>query len=151
MRQNPKIPALLILSILLFFFLMLLIPGCTCEGKLSRIRKSCPELLEKDSIVIRDTLYTKKVEKDTIFRFDQKDTVIIKEGNMTVKYFYNTTDSTVYIKGQCDTIRIIREKIIPYDRIVHRDNFWSFAKQFWWLFLLIILGLLLLYYFRKKT
>lgn len=55
-----------------------------------------------------DTFYTDSVTKDTVFRFGVvRDTVVIKEDKLTVKYFYNSNDSTVYLYGKCDPDSII--------------------------------------------
>lgn len=88
-----------------------------------------------------DTVYTDSVSKDTVFRFGViRDTVIVKEDKLTVKYFYNNSDSTVYISGECekDTIRV--EKII--NRIETKESIdW---KTYMIGFLLLILIALLI-------
>lgn len=53
---------------------------------------------------IIDTIHVEKAEKDTVFKNSVvRDTVYLKENKLTVKYFYNNHDSTVYLSGKCDS------------------------------------------------
>lgn len=149
-RNNSIKTIILILSSFwILIFLFLLLSGCTCEKRLLRIKKTCPDLVKKDTIKIIDTIYTMVSEKDTIFRFDSKDTVIIKEGKLTVKYFYNTKDSMVYLSGKCDTIRIIREINIPYEKVIYKENLWSFLRIYWWIPILLIVCFIIYLYLKS--
>lgn len=111
------------------FFILILFTSCTPEARLKRLHKKYPELFVKDTIFIRDTLITSEVSKDSAFYFYQKDTVLIKEGKLEIRYILNK-DSTVYIQGKClpdtiiKTIPVITEKAIInekswYDRFVN--------------------------------
>lgn len=86
-----------------------------------------------------DTIITDSSSIDTVLRYGViRDTVILKENKLTVKYFYNTKDSTVYLSGECekDTIRV--ERII--NRIETKDGIdWKTYMIGFLLLLLIIL------------
>ena len=86
-----------------------------------------------------DTIITDSVSKDTVFRFGLiRDTVILKEDKLTVKYFYNTKDSTVYLSGECDKDTLIVEKEII--RVETKEGFdWKTYMIGFLLLLLIIL------------
>ncbi len=129
---------LLILTLLISF-------SCTCERKLDKVLKKCPELLLNDTIRIRDTIVINGVQKDTIFNYLVKDTVIIREGGLTMKYFYNTHDSTIYLSGKCDTIYIPYTKDIPVNQILNEDG----GGFNWWLIACIVLALLLVFLIVK--
>lgn len=88
-----------------------LVLACSCspEARLASLLKNHPELAKRDTLTRIDTITILPGVADTIIHYKQTDTVIVKENGVTVKYFYNTKDSTVYIKGERDTIRIIRE------------------------------------------
>ena len=64
---------------LTILLLTILAYSCTCERKLDKVLKKCPELLVNDTIKIRDTIVINGVQKDTIFNYLVKDTVIIRE------------------------------------------------------------------------
>lgn len=122
---NPRYIAILILLLILAFFLA----NCSCDWHLSRAEKKCGSI-KKDTLTLHDTLTLKEVRKDTIFKYFQKDTVIIREGRLTMKYFYNSHDSTVYLKGQCDTVKIVRELKVPYEKVVIKTDY--FPKWLMW-------------------
>ena len=131
---------------LTILLLTILAYSCTCERKLDKVLKKCPELLVNDTIKIRDTIVINGVQKDTIFNYLVKDTVIIREGGLTMKYFYNTHDSTVYLSGKCDTIYIPYTKDIPVNQILNEDS-----KGFnWWMVCAIGLAILLIFLIVKS-
>jgi hypothetical protein len=76
-----------------------------------------------------DTIVTETVEKDTIFDWRTvKDTVVLRQDKLTVKYFH--TDSTVYLSGKCDpdTIRIEKQIINTVkENGFYEMNFWGWA------------------------
>jgi hypothetical protein len=84
-----------------------------------------------------DTIITDSVSKDTVFRFGViRDTVVLKEDKLTVKYFYNTSDSTVYLSGKCDPDTIRVEKVI--NNIETKESFnWT------WIMIAFCLGILI--------
>lgn len=115
------------------------------QKKLKKLIAKYPELVEKDTLLFIDTVVTSKVSKDTIFYYS-KDTVIIKEKNLTVKYF-ERSDGSKYLKGECDRDTIyIREKI-PYDRIVNKElTLWEKYKEM----ILLLLALIILFALLRK-
>jgi hypothetical protein len=68
----------------------------------------------------------------------QKDTVIIKEGGLTMRYYYNTHDSTIYLSGKCDTIFVPVKYDIPTMAVIDEDSGFN-----WWLIAFIVTALLL--------
>lgn len=131
---------------LTILLLTILAYSCTCERKLDNVLKKCPELLVNDTIKIRDTIVINGVQKDTVFNYLVKDTVIIREGGLTMKYFYNTHDSTIYLSGKCDTIYIPYTKDIPVNQILNEDS-----KGFnWWMVCAIGLAILLIFLIVKS-
>lgn len=130
---------------LTILLLTILAYSCTCERKLDKVLKKCPELLVNDTIKIRDTIAINGVQKDTVFNYLVKDTVIIREGGLTMKYFYNTHDSTIYLSGKCDTIYIPYTKDIPVNQVLNEDS-----KGFnWWMVAAIFCALLLIFLIVK--
>lgn len=88
---------------------IVLLSACSPQARLANLIKNHPELAKRDTITRVDTITILPGAADTIIHYKQTDTVIVKENGVTVKYFYNTRDSTVYIKGERDTITIIRQ------------------------------------------
>lgn len=138
------------LKYIIIFITCVLVTSCACDYHMGKIRKKCPSILEKDTIRVHDTIRISSVERDSSFYYMQKDTVIIKEGRLTMKYFYNTTDSTVYLSGKCDTIRVVREIQIPVEKTIFKYDFLNSNKFLFSIILLLLCLILIAYLFKKK-
>jgi hypothetical protein len=103
------------MKILFSLLTAILLSSCSCNYHLSKLEKKCGKFTQ-DTLTVHDTLITKEVKTDTIFK-QGLDSVIIREGKLTLKYFYNTHDSTVFLSGKCDSDTIIREIRVPYERV----------------------------------
>lgn len=132
--------------------LSLFLYSCSCDYHMSKLKKKCSYVLEKDTVLVHDTFIVSQIKKDTIFKFQyfQKDTVIIKEGRLTMKYFYNTIDSTVYLSGKCDTVKIIREIPFPIEKTIFKYDFLNSNKFFLLVAMLLAILILIVYLFTKK-
>lgn len=130
--------------ILLAISLIVILTRCGCNYHLKKVKRKCNQSLLTDTIYRHDTTYIRSVETNTVFHYQQKDTVIIKEGRLTMKYYYNSHDSTVYLNGKCDTIRIIKE--VPYMVNTTELKPDLFATYKWWIIgiALILISLLIL-------
>lgn len=152
MKKFFKENDLLIRAILVIASLAVLasINSCTCDYHMKRMRKKCDYVLQKDTVRVKDTVYVPSVETDTIFKYYQKDTVIIREGKLTMKYYYNNHDSTVYLSGKCDTLNIIREVPVIVEKEVFKYDFLASNRIFYILGLLLAILILIAYLFKKK-
>ena len=128
--------------------LLLLLGSCTAEKQLQRALKRNPELLKSDTIYKRDTIYSKEVYKDSIFRFTS-DTVVLQKERLTVKYFHNYHDSTVYLEGNCAPDTIVVETPQVTNTIIQDPTWWINVKQYWWIVLLIAVILTLIGILKK--
>lgn len=97
------------MRLLLSILILTWFSSCDCNYHLKRAKKKCAITLLSDTIYTHDTTFIQSVKKDTAFFYKQSDTVLIREGRLTMKYFYNTKDSTVYINGKCDTVFVIKK------------------------------------------
>lgn len=88
--------------------LLILLASCSPEKHLARFLHRHPGLVKTDTVWVKDTVTVFGTRTDTIIKIWQKDTVIIKKDQLTIKYFMRN-DSTVYLEGKCDTVTIIRE------------------------------------------
>ena len=122
--------------------------SCTPERRLSRLIKNHPELVSRDTVWKNDTVRTELVKKDSSFYFYQRDTVLIKQGNLEIRYF-TRQDSTVYIQGKCLPQTIVTRR--PY--IVNTVNPIAFKSVLdyilQWLPIVALIGLFYFLY-RKR-
>lgn len=144
-RFNPNWSLLFAFTIALI--LMIALNSCTCDYHLRKAKIKCGYSLKTDTIYRNDTTFVNRVQKDTVFNFYSRDTVVVKEGRLTMEYFYNTHDSTVYLKGQCDTIRIIKEVPILVNTTEIKASYLSYFK---WAALILVL-VITLYLLSKVT
>ena len=131
---------------------IIIFSGCSPERRLANLIHRHPELIKSDTVYKRDTLIISSHSKDTIFQNTAtKDTVFLKENNMTVKYYND--GKTVYLKGTCDTVRIIREVPFQVNSVEAKpETFWEKAwrkiKDF---LIVLLLGAILFIVIFKKT
>lgn len=91
-----------IISAIIFVF-----ASCDCNYHLNKAKSKCGYKLSTDTIFRVDTLITTEYSRDSLFYFNQKDTVVLREGKLIMKYFYH--DSLVYLDGKCLSDTIIKE------------------------------------------
>lgn len=107
------------ISILLF---TLLLSSCTCNYHLNRAKLKCGYSFKSDTVYKKDTVLISSVQTHTVFHYNQKDTVIVKEGRLIMKYFYN--DSTVYLAGKCDTVFVVKDVPVVVNKTeIKESNF----------------------------
>lgn len=131
----------IVFSILFVCFLI----SCSPEQRLARMLKKYPELIKHDTVWKKDTITVFGTKTDTIIQIWQKDTVIIKNDQLTMKY-YMRSDSTIYLEGECDTITIIREIPISVNSVTATIEELSFFEKWgsWILMVLLLVYLIIL-------
>lgn len=121
-----------------------------CNRKLERVTKKCPELLNKDTLVVNvdTTIVTKEVRVDTLVS-TKHDTIEIAKDKFRVR-IVNLID-TLLVEGGCDADTIIVTKTIrvPYNvvkpiELTPFENFTNGMKPYWWL-LIVILAIYIAY------
>lgn len=102
--------------------ILILLSSCTCNYHLNRAKLKCGYSFKSDTVFKKDTVLISSVQTHTVFHYNQKDTVIVKEGRLTMKYFYN--DSTVYLAGKCDTVFVVKDIPVVVNKTeVKESNF----------------------------
>tara|TARA_R110002020_G_scaffold149080_2_gene325251 strand:+ start:9 stop:437 length:429 start_codon:yes stop_codon:yes gene_type:complete len=103
----------------------LLVFGCSPQKKLQRLVKKHPELLQLDTIVIRDTIIIEDYVHDTttVIRYHDSITVI-DNSKVILKYFYDTLTREIHHEVECLGKEIITEKVIPYEKVVIQELTW---------------------------
>lgn len=96
--------------------LAVLIISCTPQKRLNRLIKHHPELIQNDTILKMDTTVVNGVQHDTVFTTTiTRDTIVIKDKQLTIKYYND--GKTTYLKGVCDTVKIIKEVPVVVNKI----------------------------------
>lgn len=138
-QKNPNSTLVAALVTAAFILLCILLSGCGCNFHLKQIKKKCNNVVGTDTLYIHDTTFVDRVQIDTLFKYYSRDTVVIREGRLTMKYFYNSHDSTVYLNGKCDTINIVKQ--VPY--VVTNNEFTPQKNWMFWVFVCMIVLLII--------
>jgi hypothetical protein len=102
-------------------------------------------LIKRDTVYRNDTTIINGTIIDTVFKSGiTKDTIIIKENNLTIKYFND--GKTTYIKGKVDTVTVIKKipfivnsvNVKPMNR---KERFVMWVADNIWLIILLSMGL----------
>ena len=137
-----------------YFIIILLIISCSPQRRFDRLIRKHPELLTKDTLIVKDTIRDTirinipEVKVDTVVEYiDLFDTIYLEKDQLKVKVWMDR-EKKVYIQGKCDTVYIIK----PYVKIVERKiPIRYYEKTPWYKTLLnniigISLSLLLMYF-----
>ena len=145
----------LLQTIALLGAIVILSVSCSPQKRLVTLIKNHPELIKHDTIFKVDTIKVGQISKDTIFKNQiTRDTVIIKQDRLTIKYF-NSRDS-VFISGKCDTIiKIVRMPIevnnINVENETSFEKFWRVTKDYIIVALLAVIIVLMILFKKSKT
>lgn len=134
------------MRLLLIIPVLVFISSCGCNYHLKKVNAKCGISSLTDTLWVKDTTFIDRVTKDTLFKYYTRDTVIVREGRLTMKYFYNSHDSTVYLNGRCDTVFVV--KSVPVS--VTNNEFAPESGWIKWLgWGLFIVFLLVAFLFRR--
>lgn len=134
-NHNP-----MLIRLLLYTAFAAILTGCSCDWYLNKAKSKCGFTFKSDTIYRKDSVMIDRVTKDTVFKYFQRDTVVVREGRLTMKYFYNSHDSTVYLNGKCDTIKVIKEVPVVVNNTEIKQSLLPFFKWFVILIAVVITG-----------
>ena len=119
---------------------------CSPQERLNRLITKHPELLQKDTIIVRDTVVVENYNYDTttIIRLHDTTTVINNE-RVILKYYYDTLREVIHHEVECLGDTVYTETIVTVEKAVFRElSWWEKYKEFIYigLFLILILTIL---------
>ena len=136
-----------------FIIILLVICSCSPQRRFDRLIRKHPELLTKDTLIVKDTIRdtiritVPEVQVDTVVEYQTLyDTIFLEKDHLKVKVWMDR-EKKVYIQGKCDTVYIVK----PYEKIVERKiPIMYYEKTPWYKKLLnnvigILLSLLVVY------
>jgi len=134
------------IEVVFLCLLLYLLFSCTPQRRLNRLLTNHPELLEKDTVVVRDTVVVENYNYDTttIIRLHDTTTVINNE-RVVLKYYYDTLREVIHHDVEClgDTVYI--ETLVPIEKAVFKElSWWEKYKEFIYIGLFLILVLIIL-------
>ena len=119
---------------------------CSPQERLNRLISKHPELSQKDTIIVRDTVVVQNYNYDTTTIIRSHDTTtVINNERVILKYYYDTLREVIYHDVEClgDTVYI--ETLVPVEKAVFRElSWWEKYREFIYIGLFLILVLTIL-------
>jgi len=122
--------------------LLVLLTSCSAQWHLKRAVRLDPFILEKDTLVVTDTVVLPAVAITDTVTTKQHDTIIIEKERLKVKIIKRL--DTLIIDAKCDSDTIIRTIEVPYEKIIYKEKESLFDKiqKLTLLFILVAIVLL---------
>jgi len=117
--------------------LVLSLTSCSAQWHLKKAVQKDPTILEKDTLVVTDTVVTQPVAITDTVTLRQHDTITLVKEKLRVQLV--KVNDTITINATCDSDTIISIVEVPYEKIVYveKETFWDKIKTL--IYLLIII------------
>ena len=111
--------------------ILIFLTSCNPENRLNRKVKRAENyaykhgLVIKDTIKVIDTVIVDNYIHDTTATFYRHDSItVVNNEKVFLKYFYDTLRQEIYHEIECKGDTIIREVLVPVDKIkvIEKDN-----------------------------
>ena len=128
--------------------LLLLLVSCTPQKRLNRLITKHPNLIELDTLIVRDTIVIESYNYDTITTFKYSDTtIIVNTEKVLAKYYFDTLRQEIWHQIECKEDTIFYEKLVPVEKVVYKElSFWE--KYSLLIYIALALFVLLIIYKR---
>jgi hypothetical protein len=112
--------------------------SCSAQWHLKRAVQKDPLILEKDTLVVMDTVVSPPVAITDTVILKQRDTITLVKDRLKVNIV--KVNDTITIDAICDSDTIVRVVEIPYEKIVYveKETFFDKIKTLIYLLLIII-------------
>ena len=117
--------------------LVLSLTSCSAQWHLKKAVQKDPTILEKDTLVVTDTVVTQPVAITDTVTLRQHDTITLVKDRLKIEIV--KVNDTITINATCDSDTIISIVEVPYEKIVYveKETFWDKIKTL--IYLLIII------------
>mgnify|MGYP006883075818 FL=1 len=109
--------------------LILSLTSCSAQWHLKKAVQKDPTILEKDTLVVMDTVVSPPVAITDTVIMKQHDTITLVKDRLRVKIV--KVNDTITIDAICDSDTIISIVEVPYEKIVYveKKTFWDKFKD----------------------
>jgi len=109
--------------------LVLLLTSCSAQWHLKKAVQKDPTILEKDTLVVTDTVVSPPVAITDTVIMKQHDTITLVKDRLRVNIV--KVNDTITIDAICDSDTIISIVEVPYDKIVYveKESLWDKIKN----------------------
>ena len=130
--------------------LILLLVSCSPQKRLNRLITKNPDLIQLDTLIVRDTIVIESFNYDTVTTFKYSDTtIIVNTEKVLARYYYDTLRQEIWHEIECKEDTIFYEKLVPVEKVVYKElSFWEKYETL--IYILLALFVLLVLY-KKLT
>lgn len=130
--------------------LILLLVSCSPQKRLNRLITKNPDLIQLDTLIVRDTIVVNSYNYDTVTTFKYSDTtIIVNTEKVLARYYYDTLRQEIWHEIECKEDTIFYEKLVPVEKVVYKElSFWEKYETL--IYILLALFVLLVIY-KKLT
>lgn len=109
--------------------LVLSLTSCSAQWHLRKAVRKDPAILEKDTLVVMDTVVSPPVAITDTVIMKQHDTITLVKDRLRVNIV--KVNDTITIDAICDSDTIISIVEVPYDKIVYveKESLWDKVKN----------------------
>jgi len=100
--------------------LLSLLTSCSAQWHLKKAVQKDPLILEKDTLVVMDTVVVQPVAITDTVTLKQHDTITVVKDRLRVQLV--KVNDTIIINAECASDTIVRTIEIPYEKIVYVKN-----------------------------
>jgi len=124
--------------------LLVLLTSCSAQWHLKRAVRLDPSILEKDTLVVTNTVVTPPVAITDTVTLKQHDTITLVKDRLKVEIV--KVNDTITINAQCDSDTIVQTIEVPYDKIIYveKETFIDKIQKLISLFALVFLALIVI-------
>jgi hypothetical protein len=133
-------------KIFIQIILIVCLISCSPQKRLNRLITKYPQLTERDTVILRDTITIEKYIHDTttVLTFHDTTTVINNE-RVILKYFHDTLTKEIHHYVECKDSTIYIEKPYYIEKAVFRElSWWEKYKEFIYIGLVLMMVLIVL-------
>ena len=94
--------------------------SCSAQWHLKKAVQKDPLILEKDTLVVTDTVVTQPVAITDTVTLKQHDTIVIQKDRLKVQLV--KVNDTITINATCESDTIISVIEVPYEKIVYVEQ-----------------------------
>ena len=126
--------------------LMLLLTSCSAQWHLKKAVAKDPMILQKDTMVVLDTVVTQPVAITDTVTLKEHDTITVIKDKLRVEVVRKL--DTIIINAECASDTIVQTIEVPYEKVVYVEKP-SFTDKLKSLLLYILLALVIIKMIQK--
>ena len=130
--------------------LLLLLTSCSAQWHLKKAVQKDPLILQKDTLIVTNTVVTPPVAITDTVTLKQHDTIVVTKDRLKVEVVRRL--DTIIINAECASDTIVQTIEVPYDKIIYveKEKPIQIIQRWMAYLLLLIVGIKLLQRFADK-